>query len=207
MQKPAATADSAALRVHLGRKQGHNTRGNQPASNIFSIAWIRIGTVDWCPVQSIPLHLWYLIPPVAARISFPMAVSIYGQYPPKLNAAQLEYLLSNLKDWSIPHGVAVRPPPSVVTDPKGVVAVPAPVTLFPSPFPRQWFEEAKACQKACNELYSAIARDEEWLKGIVEEYDNVSSTFTVALVWFTCAVCLQSAPASSSSRNPQSFEL
>lgn len=41
--------------------------------------------------------------------------------------------------------------------------------MFPSLFPRVCFEEALAIQKAYNELYAAIAQDEEWLEGIVDE--------------------------------------
>jgi hypothetical protein len=96
-----------------------------------------------------------------------------SQYPPALSPEQEEYLLSNLKDWSIAHGLAVRPAPSYVaaeTDPSGALAATAPVTLFPSLFPRACFTQAKKIAEAYSELYSAIASDEEWLKGIVEEY-------------------------------------
>ena len=95
------------------------------------------------------------------------------RYPPDLSSEEEQYLLSNLKDWSIAHGLAVRPAPTFVSssqDPSGVLATTAPVTLFPSLFPRQCFEDGLAIQKAYNELYSAIARDEQWLQGIVEEY-------------------------------------
>jgi len=101
-----------------------------------------------------------------------MASSLHENYPPELSSEEEHYLLSNLKDWSIAHGLAVRPAPSFVEpsqDPAGVLATTAPVTLFPSLFPRNCFEEGLAIQTAYNELYSAIARDEEWLKGIVEE--------------------------------------
>lgn len=101
-----------------------------------------------------------------------MAASIYPEFPPDLTADQFDYLISNLKDWSITNGLAVRPPPTFVSeelDPSGVLAVTAPVTLFPSPFPRACFEEARAIQLAYNELYATIARDEHWLEQIVEE--------------------------------------
>ncbi|KKY20660.1 putative glutathione synthetase [Diplodia seriata] len=48
-------------------------------------------------------------------------------------------------------------------------------------FPRQCFDEGFAIQKAYNELYSAIARDEEWLKSIVEELVEVDDF--VAKLW------------------------
>lgn len=101
-----------------------------------------------------------------------MAASIYPKYPPSLTSEQTEYLFSNIKDWSILNGLAVRPSPAFVSqdvDPSGSLAVTAPVTVFPSLFPRAYFEEARAIQKACNELYAAIATDEQWLKEVVEK--------------------------------------
>lgn len=97
---------------------------------------------------------------------------MYPDYPPPLNGEQEDYLLSNLKDWSIARGLAVRPAPPYVTteqDPSGALATTAPVTLFPSLFPKSCFEQAQNVAKAYNELYSAIASDEAWLTDIVEE--------------------------------------
>lgn len=101
-----------------------------------------------------------------------MAASIYPDYPPQMTPEESQYLLSNLKDWSIAHGLAVRPSPAFVAeeiDPSGVLANTAPVTLFPSPFPAACFEEARDIQKSYNELYAAISQDEQWLSEIVEE--------------------------------------
>ena len=103
-----------------------------------------------------------------------MTTSLDQHYPPDLSPEQEEYLISNLKDWSILHGLAVRPPTTLVTkdqDPSRSLAVTAPVTLFPSLFPRACFEQAKNIQKAYNELYAYIASDEKWLGEIVEEYE------------------------------------
>ncbi len=50
------------------------------------------------------------------------------------------------------------------------LATTAPVTLFPSLFPRACFEEGRAIQTAYNELYACIANDEEWLGEVVKEY-------------------------------------
>ena len=97
---------------------------------------------------------------------------MYPQYPPDLDDEQRQYLLQNLKDWSIANGLAVRPAASYVPedqDPSGALATTAPVTLFPSLFPRVCFDQAQSVIEAYSELYSAIASDEAWLKGIVEE--------------------------------------
>jgi glutathione synthase len=101
-----------------------------------------------------------------------MPPGIEKQYPPNLSAAESEQIVSTIKDWSIANGLAVRPPPSVVSaevDPHGILATTAPVTLFPSPFPRVCFEQAKSIQTAYNTLYASIAQDEEFLEGIVKE--------------------------------------
>ena len=102
-----------------------------------------------------------------------MAALTYPVYPPGLSSAQMDYLLSNVKDWSILNGLAVRPPQTFVAtevDPSRSLAVTAPVTLFPSLFPEKCFEEARAIQMAYNELYALIASDEKWLEQVVEEY-------------------------------------
>jgi len=101
-----------------------------------------------------------------------MATQIYPDYPPDLDDEQSKYLLTNLKDWSIANGLAVRPTTAYVpaeTDPSGALATTAPVTLFPSLFPKVCFEQAKSVAKAYNELYSAIASDEDWVRQTVEE--------------------------------------
>ena len=100
-----------------------------------------------------------------------MASQISTGYPPELSESQREYLLSNLKDWSIAHGLAVRPTAYVLTeqDPSGALATTAPVTLFPSLFPRGCYQQANGIQTAYNELYAAIASDEAWLEEIIKE--------------------------------------
>ncbi|KAM3076144.1 Glutathione synthetase [Clarireedia jacksonii] len=97
-------------------------------------------------------------------------------YPPDISAQESEQLLSTIRDWSIAHGLAVRPPPNFVsseTDPHGVLATTAPVTLFPSPFPRTCFEQATSVQEAYNLLYASISRDEQFLKDIVQDIIEV----------------------------------
>ncbi|KAB8302215.1 hypothetical protein EYC80_005660 [Monilinia laxa] len=105
-------------------------------------------------------------------------------YPPDLSAEESEQLLVTIKDWSIAHGLAVRPPPTFISteaDPHGVLATTAPVTLFPSPFPRICFDQAKAVQKAYNILYASIAQDEAFLKDIVQEIIEVDDF--IAKLW------------------------
>ena len=112
-----------------------------------------------------------MLPSHSAEDMAPSRASVEN-YPPELTSAESEQLLFTIKDWSIAHGLAVRPPPALVAntaDPHGVLATTPPVTLFPSPFPRVCFEQARSIQKAYNQLYAAIAQDEEFLQGIVQE--------------------------------------
>lgn len=93
-------------------------------------------------------------------------------YPPAVDEEERTRLVEIIKDWAIANGLAVRPPPTLVaaeTDPDGVLATNVPVTLFPSPFPRVCFDEAKAAQKAYNELYAKVSQDEHFLGSMVEE--------------------------------------
>lgn len=93
-------------------------------------------------------------------------------YPPVLTNEEEEHLVATIKDYSVAHGLTVRPPPSLVAadaDPHNVLATTVPVTLFPSPFPRVCFQQAKSVAELYNELYASISRDETFLKGIVEE--------------------------------------
>ncbi|KAE8142228.1 hypothetical protein BDV38DRAFT_151972 [Aspergillus pseudotamarii] len=101
---------------------------------------------------------------------------IYTNYPPPLNPAQKEYLVTTIKDWATQNGLLVRPAPSFVSneiDPSGVLATNAPVTLFPSPFPKSCFNEATALQTVYNRLYAAITCNEEWIGKIMEDLIDV----------------------------------
>jgi len=103
-----------------------------------------------------------------------MADSIYNSYPPPLAEEQEAYLVQTVKNWTVEHALTVRPSAAVVpaeSNPNNVLATNAPVTLFPSPFPKHCFEQARSLQQVYNELYAAIASDEQWLETILQEYE------------------------------------
>ncbi|SCN65516.1 related to glutathione synthase [Fusarium fujikuroi] len=104
-----------------------------------------------------------------------MASLTDGRYPPNLKTEEKDALIETVKDWSIGNGLAVRPPPTVIAaeaDPKSIAAINVPVTLFPSPFPKQCFAQGKAVQKTYNELYASVSRDEEFLAQVVKEVSD-----------------------------------
>ena len=101
-----------------------------------------------------------------------MTDAIYSSYPPTLTPDQDAYLVQTVKDWSIHHGLSVRPNPAFISqdmDKKAVTATNAPVALFPTPFSKPCFEQAQHLQQTYNELYAAIANDETWLEEIMKE--------------------------------------
>ncbi|EAW12571.1 glutathione synthase [Aspergillus clavatus NRRL 1] len=105
-----------------------------------------------------------------------MGDSVYTSYPPQLNPAQRDFLVKTIKDWATQNGLVVRPSPMFIqkeSDPNGALATNAPVTLFPSPFPKACFEEAEALQTVYNKLYAAITCNEEWLGKIMEDLIDV----------------------------------
>lgn len=86
--------------------------------------------------------------------------------------AEEDHVVKSISDWSLTHGLAVRPSPAVVEtihDIQRSLAITAPVTLFPSSFPRKCFEEALGIQRAYNELYARIASDEKWLSEVMKQ--------------------------------------
>lgn len=101
-----------------------------------------------------------------------MTDQIYNSYPPELSDEQRDYLIQVVKDWSIQHSLTYRPHPSFVSDEINkyhTLATNAPITLFPSPFPKSCFDQARDLQTVYNELYAAIADDEEWLEEMIQE--------------------------------------
>jgi len=100
------------------------------------------------------------------------ANNIYEGYPPALTPEQEEYLVQTIKNWTTEHGLTVRPSTAVVpeeTNSNNMLGTNAPVTLFPSPFPKSCFEQARSLQQVYNELYARIASDEQWLEDIMKE--------------------------------------
>jgi glutathione synthase len=114
------------------------------------------------------------------------ASRIFDEYPPALTPEQEEYLVQAVKNWTIEHALTVRPSSAVVPEEinsTNVLATSAPVTLFPSPFPKACFEQARSLQQIYNELYAHVASDEIWLEYIMKELvqsQEVITAWTVA---------------------------
>ena len=91
---------------------------------------------------------------------FTMSKLKYSDYPPELSELEEEHLIKNLRDYGLSIGFCVkRDSPET-----GYSAALAPITLFPSLFPRKCFEMAEKVQQPYNGLYSKIASDTKWLE-------------------------------------------
>ena len=82
----------------------------------------------------------------------------YQNYPPKAKAADTERLVQRAAHHARDVQFLVKspsPPPE---------SIPAPITLYPSLFPRSCFETAQQLQPSYNLLYASIANDVGFLE-------------------------------------------
>lgn len=93
---------------------------------------------------------------------------------PQLTGPELDGLIESLHHWSLSHGLVMYPPGF-----KSYAADIAPVTLYPTPFPRKAFEKALSVQQNFNRLYVSLASQfKSWLIEIIEELSKYDKDFT-----------------------------
>ena len=88
-------------------------------------------------------------------------------FPPELDTSTQSFLVTSLTDYALSHGLTVRP--AIVSE-GTYLASHAPVTLFPSPYPRKNWEHALEVQRIYNLLYARVSNDTEWLGGVINEF-------------------------------------
>lgn len=88
----------------------------------------------------------------------------YPDYPPRPSDEEAKFINNTIIDWSLGHGLTMLTPEG-----NGVTAVHAPVTVYPSPFPKSGMTNALSVQKTFNELYAKVSNDEEWLRESLAE--------------------------------------
>ncbi|KAL1411939.1 Glutathione synthetase [Vanrija albida] len=95
-------------------------------------------------------------------------------WPPKTSDAQLASLLNEASTYALAHGFTLLPPhPASGAPPAPTHAIAAPLSLFPTPFPRAEYTRARGIQRLYNALYARIALDWAFLDGIFEEVAKV----------------------------------
>lgn len=95
------------------------------------------------------------------------------QYPPELVKEDEDETLVQSQHWALSHGLCMLDDGEKISQTSH-----APFTLFPTPFPKSGFEEALSVQKAFNELYFSVSRNNEWLENVVSELAGFDPDFT-----------------------------
>ncbi|PWN25270.1 glutathione synthase [Jaminaea rosea] len=85
-------------------------------------------------------------------------------WPPALTQHQIASLSAQATDYALSHGIVYRPQGS---PPSSTHVHHAPLSLFPSPFPRSAFTEAIRLQPILNELYATVALDGAFLAKVI----------------------------------------
>jgi len=107
-------------------------------------------------------------------------------WPPDATTEQLDQLTLMATTWALSHAL-IYLPPFIPDKPPPTVpeyAVHAPLSLFPTPIPRQLFEKALALQRAYNILYARVALDTAFLDevmgsgGVADVDDFLSALWT-----------------------------
>lgn len=88
-------------------------------------------------------------------------------YPPELTSARYSHLLELASDYALSHGLVLRPLAAPNSTPSTTASIHAPYALFPSPFPKGLFEEARSLQGLYNTLYAKVTLDESFLEEVV----------------------------------------
>lgn len=103
-------------------------------------------------------------------------VSTLPTWPPKLSEKRLDFLTKQATTWALSHSfvlvpevkdaptVDIRAIPTVVTR-----AQPAPLALFPTPFPRRLYQQANSLQNILNSLYMRVSLDWPFLDRVIGE--------------------------------------
>jgi hypothetical protein len=99
------------------------------------------------------------------------------EWPPKLSDKRIEYLTKKATTWALAHSFVLVPPDPDYDpyDPKykhapippPTRAQPAPLSLFPTPFPRRLYQQANSLQNMLNALYMRVSLDWEFLDKVI----------------------------------------
>lgn len=98
--------------------------------------------------------------------------TLFPSYPPALDEDSLQDLKVRAIDWALAHGLVIRPLPSAIVknedapDPTSL-AVHAPISLFPSPFPTSCYDQAVNVQTAYNKLYFDLSLNSSFIHGVM----------------------------------------
>lgn len=85
-------------------------------------------------------------------------------WPPIVSPEQQEYLTLLATTYALSHGLTYLPPKPTFPP---TTTISAPLSLFPTPFPRHLFELVRSIQPVYNALYARIALDWAFLDRVM----------------------------------------
>ncbi|KAH8082442.1 glutathione synthase [Cristinia sonorae] len=94
------------------------------------------------------------------------------QWPPDITESEAETLTLLATTYALSHGLVYLPVASI-QPPAPTSSIHAPLSLFPSPIPRNQFEKARRLQNTYNVLYARVATDVEFLDRVMGEEQGV----------------------------------
>lgn len=93
---------------------------------------------------------------------------------PALSEKNQAILVEKLLQWSLANGLVMYPPNFDTYSANN-----APITLFPTPFPRDLFQTALDVQQTFNKLYvSVVANQKTWLLDVIQGLGDFDKDFT-----------------------------
>jgi glutathione synthase len=93
-----------------------------------------------------------------------MSPTSLPHWPPTLTEAQHTHLINLSISYALSHGLTLLPP-STTSPPSFAIA--APLSLFPTPFPRGLYHLAREIQPLYNALYARVALDWAFLDRVM----------------------------------------
>lgn len=96
-------------------------------------------------------------------------MSVFTCWPPDLTTEQLDQLTLLATTYALSHTLLYLPPvsPDKLPPPVPESAIHAPISLLPTPIPRQLFTQALTLQHAYNNLYARVALDIAFLDRVM----------------------------------------
>ncbi|CAG8502243.1 4050_t:CDS:2 [Dentiscutata heterogama] len=86
----------------------------------------------------------------------------------KISPTNLKILKEQAIDWALSHGLVIRTNSNSTS-----TTVHAPISLFPSPFPKKEFEFALELQPIFNLLFHKLSKDHEFIEKVIGESDYI----------------------------------
>ncbi|KAG0682506.1 hypothetical protein C6P40_001682 [Pichia californica] len=93
---------------------------------------------------------------------------------PALEKEQLNKLVFEATQFGLSNGLIMYPPAPYLNYQPNL----APITLFPTPFPRKQFEKSLSVAKIYNKLYSLVVTEFNWLTETIQDLANHDKDFT-----------------------------